>query len=98
MKTYALLVLCTVLVPLLSASTSSALSVPEKLVYEVSWTGLKAGTVVQQVTASGDELHIVSTTRSAGWITPFFPVNDRSESVLIRGAGSEHIGMPKYFR
>lgn len=82
---------------LLSALSASALSLPERLVYDVSWTGIKAGTAVQEVTAKGGELHIVSTVRSAGWINPFFPVDDRTESVLARaGAGCE-LGMPRSY-
>ena len=76
---------------------ASALSVPERLVYDVSWTGIKAGTAVQEVTAQGGELHIVSTVHSAGWITPIFPVDDRTESVLTRGGVAEAIGMPKSY-
>jgi len=79
------------------ASVASALTVPERLVYDVSWTGIKAGTAVQEVTLKGGDLHIVSTVHSAGWLTPIFPVDDRTESVVARGAGAEAIGMPKTY-
>jgi hypothetical protein len=75
----------------------SALSIPERLVYDVSWTGIKAGTAVQEVTSRGDELHIVSTVHSSGWLTPIFAVDDRTESVLTRGDGVEAIGMPRSY-
>ena len=77
---------------------ASALSVPERLVYDVSWTGIKAGTAVQEVTNQGGELHIVSTVHSAGWITPIFPVDDRTESVLYRSGGADALGMPMAYR
>ena len=98
MKNLTLLSLCAAFFTLSPVFPASALTVPEKLVYEVSWTGIKAGTAVQEVAVKGDELHIVSTTHSASWLKPFFPVDDRSESVLARGSGSEHFGTPKYFK
>jgi hypothetical protein len=81
----------------LSLLPASALSVPERLVYDVSWTGIKAGTAVQEVSSQGGELHIVSTVHSAGWLSPIFPVDDRTESVLSRSSGSEALGMPKSY-
>ena len=98
MKKLALLTVCASLLAVLPVYPASALTIPEKLAYEISWTGIKAGTAVQEVTVKGDELRIVSTTHSAGWINPFFPVDDRSESVLVRGSGSEHFGVAKYFK
>ena len=97
MKKLARLTICAFLMAFFPAFPVSALTVPERLVYDVSWTGIKAGTAVQEVTAKGDELHIVSTPRSASWINAFFPVDDRTESVLVRGNGSA-FGTPKYFK
>jgi hypothetical protein len=76
---------------------SSALSIPEKLVYDLTWTGIKAGTATQEIHAEGGETRIISTARSADWITTFFPVEDRIETVLA-GAGSGKIGLPKVYR
>jgi hypothetical protein len=98
MKKTALLTICLAVISLLLAAQSFALTVPERLVYEVSWTGVKAGTAVQQVSMKGGELHIVSTTRSASWLNMFFPVDDRTESVLLPGVGTAHIGTPKSFK
>ena len=81
----------------LFATSASALGVPERLVYDVSWTGIRAGTAVQEVTSKGGELHIVSTVHSAGWLSPIFPVDDRTESVLFRGNGAEPLGLPKSY-
>jgi hypothetical protein len=96
MKKLALTVLSLPLFFGLFALPSSALSIPERLVYDVSWTGIKAGTAVQEVTSRGGEIHIVSTVHSAGWITPIFPVEDRTESVLAR-SGDSALGMPKSY-
>ncbi|HJV65078.1 MAG TPA: DUF3108 domain-containing protein [Geomonas sp.] len=97
MKTLTLLALCTFLVLPLSAGRASAVTGPEKLVYDVSWTGVKAATAVQEVTTSGNDVRIVSTTRSAPWLNAFFTVNDRAESVIAKSDSAEHL-VPKYYR
>lgn len=79
------------------ATTASALNTNERLVYDVSWTGLKAATSVHEVTAKGNEMHIVSTTRSNPWLDTFFKVDDRAESIVTRGSGNR-FGAPKYSR
>jgi hypothetical protein len=98
MKTLALLALCAFLVLPLSVSKASALNIPERLVYDVSWTGLKAATAVQEMSVKGGELHIVSTTRSAAWLNAFFSVEDRAEAVLVRGNETDRYGTPKFYR
>ncbi|MEA5113553.1 MAG: DUF3108 domain-containing protein [Geobacteraceae bacterium] len=80
-----------------SASPAAAISIPEKLVYDLTWTGIKAGTAIQEVNQVGNEIHIVSTARSADWISTFFPVEDRIESVLT-GAKPPGIGLPRSYR
>jgi hypothetical protein len=94
MKNIALLAICASFLLSLSASPASALPAQEKLVYDVSWTGLTAATAVQQITTDGNELHITSTTRSSGWLNPIFKVDDRTEAVLTR---TETFGAPKYY-
>jgi len=85
MKTLALLALFVLLSVTLPFPPASALSVPEKLIYQVTWSGITAGTAVQEVTASGGELRIVYTVRSAGWLNPIFFIDDWTESVLSPG-------------
>ncbi|MEI6569705.1 MAG: DUF3108 domain-containing protein, partial [Verrucomicrobiota bacterium] len=60
-------------------------TIPERLEYEVSYAGIPAGRAVQEVTQSGNDIHIVSTARSAEWLNYFFRVEDRIESVLSAG-------------
>jgi len=96
MKKPARIALCAALV-FLFALPAAALTVPERLVYHVSWTGLKAATAVHELTARGDELHIVSTTRSSELLNPLFSIDDREQSVLTRG-GVDRFAAPKYFR
>ena len=65
MKKLTLLAICTFLLVPFSVGRALALTPSERLVYDVSWTGVKAATAVQEVTTKGNDVHIVSTTRSA---------------------------------
>ncbi|HEX9023559.1 MAG TPA: DUF3108 domain-containing protein [Geobacteraceae bacterium] len=76
---------------------ASALTIPEKLTYDLTWTGIKGGTATQEVIDEGNKVRVVSTARSADWISVFFPVEDRVESVLTKVA-PPHIGLPQYYR
>ena len=75
----------------------AAFSIPERLEFDVSYAGIHAGRAVQEVSRKGDQVHIVSTARSADWLNIFFPVNDRIESVLISEAPRSRIGVPSFF-
>jgi Protein of unknown function (DUF3108) len=97
-------VVCLVMVPALLAALAllprcaSAFPMPERLEFEISYTGIPAGRAVQEVTQEGNEVHIVSTAKSAAWLRAFFPVDDRIESVLISGAPPLSIGVPRLYR
>lgn len=59
------------------------LRVPEKLDFDLKWIGLKAGTSIMQVERlEEDRIRIVSTTQSADWVSIFYPVEDRVESLI----------------
>lgn len=98
MKKIAILAVYAFLATLLSVSIASALTVPERLVYDVSWTGLSAGTAVHEVTGNGNEWHIVSTTRSNGFLNAFYSINDRTESVITRSEDNDRFGTVKSYR
>lgn len=78
--------------------SASAFPMPERLEFEISYTGIPAGRAVQEVTLEGSEVHIVSTAKSADWLKVFFPVEDRIESVLISGSPPLYIGVPRLYR
>jgi hypothetical protein len=75
----------------------SGTAAAERLVYDLSWTGISAGTATQELIQEKDDMRIVSTARSADWITVFFPVEDRVVSILSKGSAT-HLGLPKNFR
>jgi Protein of unknown function (DUF3108) len=69
----------------------------ERLVYDLTWTGIKAGTATQELIQGKDDMRIISTARSADWISVFFPVEDRVVSILSKGTAT-HLGLPRDFR
>ncbi|GFE57688.1 DUF3108 domain-containing protein [Geobacter sp. AOG1] len=77
--------------------TGFAQTVPEKLVYELSWTGIPVGMATQEITDEGEMRRIVSTARSNDWLSVFFPVNDRIESTL-ESAGAPFPGLTRHYR
>lgn len=83
---------------LLMSQFATAFQIPERLEFEVSYTGIPAGRAVQEVTTVGQEVHLVSTVRSADWLNIFFPVDDRIESVLIAGTPPLNNGVPRLYR
>jgi len=83
---------------LLLSPPALAFPVPERLEFDISYTGITAGRAVQEVFIQGDELHITSTARSADWLKLFFPVDDHIESVLIGSAMPLSIGVPRLYR
>jgi hypothetical protein len=79
-------------------SPAVAFPMPERLEFEISYAGITAGHAVQEVSLEQNEVHIVSTARSADWLKLFFPVEDRIESVLVAGAPPLSIGVPRLYR
>ncbi len=74
-----------------------ALTIPEKLVFDLTWTGIKAGTATQEIVNDNGVIKIFSIARSADWISVFYPVDDRIESVLD-GNHASGLGFPKLYR
>lgn len=71
--------------------------VPEKLVYDLSWTGINVGTATQEIAEDGIGRRIVSTARSNDWLSVFFPVEDLIESSFDRTRGP-FPGMTRHYR
>jgi Protein of unknown function (DUF3108) len=57
--------------------------VPEKFVYDLTWTGVKAGTASLELTSEGSKTKITSRAQSADWVSVFYTVDDRVESVFL---------------
>lgn len=80
------------------AAGAAAFPIPERLEFELSYTGIPAGHAVQEVRQVGTDIHIVSTARSAKWLQFFFPVDDRIESFLESGSPPLQIGSPRLYQ
>lgn len=73
-------------------------NIPEKLVYDLTWTGLKAGTSTLEIADINGSTKIISTARSADWVSVFYTVDDRIEAVLAKAQSSSVIGLPQSYR
>ena len=76
------LLLAVLLLPPASTVAVAGQKIPEKLVYSLSWTGIPVGKATQEISDLGDFRKIISTARSNDWLSTFFPVDDRTESLL----------------
>ena len=77
---------------------AAAFSVPERLEFELAYSGITAGHAVQEVRQVNNEIQIVSTAKSADWLRYFFPVDDHIESYLNPGPPPFYIGAPRLYQ
>jgi len=80
------------------ASPTSAFKIPEKFEYDLTWTGIKAGTATLEVINTGNNIKIISTAKSAKWVSVFYTVDDRVESTLTKNPAQPFIGQPVNYR
>ena len=92
--------LCIALVAIVATATSGwgSFAVPERLVFEVSWSGIKAGTATQEIVPAGDGVTITYVAKSADWLSVFHKVDDHMEAVMARGVGGRLFGVPLVYR
>jgi hypothetical protein len=76
----------------------SAFNIPEKLIFDLTWTGLKAGTATLEIVNDRGHAKIISTARSDDWLSAFYRVDDRIESVLKNTQTMSFIGLPENYR
>jgi hypothetical protein len=67
-----------------SYALAGPFKMPEKFVYDLTWTGISAGTATLEFVNDGERMKIVSTARSADWVSVFYTVEDRVESILTK--------------
>jgi hypothetical protein len=82
----------------LFVSPSAAFTIPEKLVYDLAWTGVKAGTATLEVVNDKETLRVISTANSANWVSVFYKVEDRVETVLAKGKSDIFLARPQNYR
>jgi len=76
----------------------SAFSIPERLVFDLTWTGVKAGTATIELVNDKGRTKIISTARSADWVSIFYTVDDRVQSLLGSPQKPMSIGLPENYR
>ena len=75
-----------------------AFNVPEKLIFDLTWTGVKAGTATLEIVKEKGHAKIISTARSADWLSTFYTVDDRIECILKNTQTMSFIGLPENYR
>lgn len=84
--------------PVLFSGKVFAFNVPEKLIFDLTWTGVKAGTATLEIVTDKGHTKIISTARSADWLSAFYMVDDRIECVLKNTQTMSFIGLPENYR
>jgi len=79
-------------------SRAESFHIPEKLVYDLTWIGLKAGTASLEIMKEKDTIKIISQAHSAQFISLFYKVEDRIESILSQGLSPSPVGQPIKYR
>jgi hypothetical protein len=83
---------------LIHVSIAFPFNIPERFEYDLTWTGIKAGTSTLEIIDNGNSIKIISTAKSAKWVSVFYTVDDRVESILTKNKYEQFIGQPVNYR
>jgi hypothetical protein len=95
------LLLCcstTLLLYLCLAAQTYAFNIPEKLIYDLTWTGIKAGEAELEIKDNGDYLSIISKANSSKWVSVFYHVEDIVISKLKKERYGNFFASPINYR
>jgi hypothetical protein len=81
-----------------SYALADPFKMPEKFVYDLTWTGISAGTATLEFVNDGEKMKIVSTARSADWVSVFYTVEDRVESIQTKNNPLHFRAQPVNYR
>jgi hypothetical protein len=81
-----------------SYAQADPFKMPERFVYDLTWTGISAGTATLDLVNDGEKMKIVSTARSADWVSIFYTVEDRVESILTKNDPLHSWAQPVNYR
>jgi hypothetical protein len=98
MKTNTLILIAILLILPFSSVHASPFPVPEKFVYDLTWAGIKAGTASLELKNDDGRIRIISTAHSADWISVFYTVDDRAESIVSEDSRRSSLGLPESYR
>lgn len=68
-----------------SIMSNIAKFINERMKFDIYWMGIYAGYAIMKVTGTEEEIKIISEVHSAPFISNFYYVNDRAESVIFMG-------------
>jgi hypothetical protein len=83
---------------LFSSARALAFTIPEKFIFDLTWTGVKAGTATLEMVSDEGRTKIISRARSADWVSVFYTVDDRIESLLKNEPTMSLISLPENYR
>jgi hypothetical protein len=83
---------------LLVGSVASALTIPERLEYDLTWSGILAGTAVLEVKDNGPDIQFISRATSSPFVTVFYKVEDSAVSSLRKAPHKTLPGIPYNYR
>ena len=86
------------LIATMATTARADFAIPERLVFDISWSGISAGTAIQEVTRTAEGISITSVARSADWLSIFYKVDDHIEAVMGKGVGHQLFGQPRIYR
>lgn len=75
-----------------------AFDIPEKLRYDLTWAGIKAGESVLEAKDNGSHIQFISRANSAKWVSIFYTVEDTVVSTLKKERFKNFVGIPQNYR
>lgn len=77
---------------------ATSFNVPEKFIYDLRWMGINAGKASLEIVDNEKSFKIISTARSADWVSVFYTVDDRIESSVYKNFAFSTIGQPESYK
>jgi len=75
-----------------------AFDIPEKLHYDLTWAGIKAGESILEAKDNGTQIQFISKANSAKWVSIFYKVDDTVVSTLKKERSQNFVGIPQNYR
>lgn len=75
-----------------------AFDIPEKLHYDLTWAGIKAGEAVLEAKDNGANIQFISKAQSAKWVSIFYTVEDTVISTLKKEPYQNFVGISQNYR
>jgi hypothetical protein len=79
-------------------SAATAYNIPERLEYDLTWSGIKAGTASLEVVDNGPYIQFISRAVSTSFVSVFYRVDDVAVSSLKKEAHKNLPGNPYNYR